>query len=127
MDWNAEEYNVWSLVQKALIDAGIDTYAPSQKIGDCTSPYVVLKDDGGSQKGKLSTEQQIYTILCYVPRDRYWNLKPFVNQCKEAMGQAPIYPMLMPTGTETPSFFDDTYNAHMISVQYRNNVRNEHL
>ena len=31
-----------------------------------------------------------------------------------------LEPMLMPTHYETPSFYDDTLKAHMISVQYRN-------
>lgn len=119
--------SVWDIVQKTLVDNGIDTYAPAQKSGDCTSPYAVLKYDGGAQAKQFSSEYQYYTLLCYVPRDEYNKLKPFVNQCKEIMTNEPIFPMLMPTGTETPSFFDDTYNAHMVSVQYRNNVRNIHL
>lgn len=119
--------NVWDITQKALIDAGIDTYPPGLKMGDCKEPYVVLKDDGAVQIGKFSSAYHYYTLLCYAPRDRYYELLDFVARCKEVMAKEPIFPMLMPTGTETPSFFDDSYNAHMISVQYRNNVREEHL
>lgn len=119
--------SVWDIVQKALIDNGIDTYAPGQKHGDCTAPYVVLKDDGSAQIAQFSSEYQYYTLLCYVPKDAYFDLKPFVRKCEEVMARQPIFPMLMPTGMKTPSFFDDTYNAHMISVQYRNAVRNIHL
>ena len=118
---------VWDIVQKALIDAKIDTYAPGQKKGDCKAPYVVLKDDGAARVSGYSSEYHYYTTLCYVPKDDYFNLLPFVARVKAAMAEEPIFPMLMPTGTETPSFFDDTFNAHMISVQYRNNVRNTHL
>jgi len=127
MDWDDASNNIWLTVKKALIDAGIDTYAPQTKQGDCKAPYAVLKLDGGAKAGSFSSEYQYYTILCYVPINQYAKLKPFVNKCKDVMSVAPIYPMLMPTGTETPSFFDDTYNAYMISVQYRNIVRSEHV
>ena len=118
---------VWDLVQKTLIDAGIDTYPPATKHGDCTAPYCVLKDAGSTVVLGKSSEYHYYDLMCYVPRDSYYALAAFKEHCKEIMAQSPIYPMLMPTGTETPSFFDDTYNAHMISVQYRNNVRNIHV
>ena len=118
---------VWDIVQKALIDAGIDTYAPAQKQGDCKDFYTVLKDDGSSQIGNLSSEYHYYTLLCYAPKNKYLGLLDFKERCKEIMAQPPIYPMLMPTGVETPSFYDDSFNAYMISIQYRNNVRNIHL
>lgn len=119
--------SVWDTVQKALIDAEIDTYPPGQKVGDCTAAYCVLKDAGATNIPGYSSEEHYYDLMCYVPRDKYFSLAGFVAQCKEVMAQAPIYPMLMPTGIETPSFFDDTFNAYMISVRYRNNVRNPHI
>lgn len=118
---------VWDITQKALIDAGIDTYAPAQKYGDCKEPYVVLKDDGAAKILDISSQYHYYTALCYVPREDYLALGDFVTRVKEVMSQSPIFPMLMPTGIETPSFFDDSFNAYMISVQYRNNVRNIHV
>ena len=118
---------VWDMVQRALIDAGIDTYAPSQHQGDCTDFYAVLKFDGGSQFQSYSSTQDTYTLLCYAPRNEYVGLLDFVEKCENVMAKEPIYPMLMPTGMKTPSFFDDTINGYMISIQYRNNVRNEHL
>ena len=118
---------VWDIVQRTLIDAGIDTYAPSQHQGDCTDFYAVLKYDGSSQKGNYSSEQPYYTLLCYAPRNKYIELLDFVQKCEDVMAKSPIYPMLKPTGIKTPSYFDDTVNGYMISVQYRNMKRNEHL
>ena len=118
---------VWDIVQRTLIDNGIDTYPPAQKTGDCKSPYVVLKDEGSTPVIGMSSEYHYYTILCYVPKDDYTMLSQFVAEVKQVMSKSPIYPMLKPTGTETPSFFDDSFNAYMISVQYRNCVRNIHV
>ena len=122
-----EERSVCDLIQETFIDAGIDTYLPAQKKGDCKEPYVVIKDDGAAKVLGYSSEYQYYTLLCYVPKDSYRDLMGFVKECENLMAQPPIYPRLMPTGTKTPSFYDDSFNAHMISVQYRNNVRNKHL
>jgi hypothetical protein len=119
--------DVWTIVQNALIDAGVDTYAPDTKYGDCTAPYAVLKIDGAAKAGQFSSQYRYYTLLCYVPKGKYKDLLPLAQRCEEIMAKDPIYPMLMPTGAETPPFYDNTYNAYMISIQYRNNVRNEHL
>lgn len=118
---------VWDTVQRALIDAGIDTYPPATHKGDCKSPYCVLRDGGSEPISKASSERHFYNLLCYVPRTKYTELAAFVERCKAVMAEPPIYPMLMPTGVQTPSFFDDTNNSHMISIQYRNNVRNTNL
>lgn len=121
------EENLWSRVQKTLIDNGIDTYPPAQKVGDCKDFYTVLKPSGATQKGTFSTEIHYYDLLCYAPRNKFVQLLDYVVRCKEVMAKEPIFPALMPTGVETPPFFDDTNNSYMISVQYRNNVRNTHL
>lgn len=119
--------NIWDIVQQTLVDNEVDTYPPDVKYGDCKAPYAVLKDSGSAKIAQFSSQYRYYELLCYVPKGAYKDLMPFVDKCKEVMARQPIYPMLMPTGTETPSYFDDTYNAYMISIQYRNNVRNEHL
>ena len=116
---------VWEIAQRHLIDSGIDTYPPAKKQGDCKSPYTVLKPDGAQQISSFSSEYQYYTLLCYAPKLE--QLLEFIKECKEVMAEEPIFPMLMPTGVQTPAFYDDSYNAYMISIQYRNCVRNTHL
>lgn len=119
--------DVWKIVQQALIDAGFDTYAPFTKQGECKDFYVVLRDSGSAQALSYSTEYHYWEVMCYAPKKKYTQLLDYVRKVKSVMAKPPIYPMLMPTGTETPSFYDDSYNAYMISVQYRNNQRNIHL
>ena len=31
-----------------------------------------------------------------------------------------LMPMLKPNGMQTPSYYDDTYKAHMVSISYTN-------
>lgn len=103
---------------KYLQDNGIEVYAPAQKIGECTSPYVVIKGAGSFQYANFSSMQALYDFMCYVPKDHYSQLEPFLDRVKELLKG--LYPMLVPMNTETEPFYDYTVKAHMASVQYRN-------
>ena len=121
-----DERTVWERIFDALKQNGIDVYPPASKHGECTKEYAVVKNDGSSQYQQTSSEAQYYSILLYVPKDRYAVLEKYKQKVKEIVSLQ-LYPMLMPTGLETPDYYDDTVKAHMVSVQYRNNVRNKHL
>lgn len=115
-----EEKTIWELIADALVD--FDVYPPSTKEGECTSEYVVVKDDGTSQYRQTSSEVNYYSFLCYVPQEKYTRIHSFVKEVELAISKS-LYPMLMPTNVKTPSFFDDSVNAFMISIQYRNLVK----
>jgi hypothetical protein len=100
---------------------GFDTYFPAQHEGKCVAPYVVVKDNGTSKLTDISSTITYYTLWCYVPKEVFSTLEPFVKSVKEEMKL--LEPAVMPTYFETPSFYDDTVEAHMISVQYRNNKK----
>ena len=113
--------SVYEKAYDALEDSKIKVYPPATKHGECTEPYVVLKDNGKSKARTFSSQFALIDMMCYVPGDRYTDLESFVYKCKEVMQG--VYPMLMPTGLETPSFYDDSVKAWMISVEYRNSQR----
>lgn len=121
-----EEKTVWQRIMDALKAHRIEAYPPASKNGECIHEYVVVKEDGSSQYQSFSTEARYYTLLLYVPQHKYALLEKFKKEVKEIVA-TDLYPLLMPTGLETPSFYDDALKAHMVSVQYRNNVRNTHL
>ena len=116
---------VWDLVANELQNNGIDVYPPDVHEGDCTSPYCVFKDGGSTITGLLSTQTDLYTLLCYVPRQQYTLMKEYTEKCKNAVQS--LAPMVMPTGKETETFYDDTVKGYMKSVQYRNHRRNKLL
>lgn len=101
-----------------LKKAGFSVYFPTQKVGECSSPYVVIRDAGTVQYQDFSTIFTTYELLCYVPKNRYSQLEVFSRQVKRAMKS--LWPMIVPTRYQTPPFFDDTVNAHMTAIQYRN-------
>lgn len=108
----------WQDIFVHLKNKGFEVYSPGMKIGECTSPYIVVKNAGSSKHEKFSTNDDLYDIMCYVPRNAYSKLEPMVQRVKESMKD--LLPMINPTGTQTPSYLDDSIKAHMISIQYVN-------
>ena len=118
--------NVWETVQKKLEENGIKTYPPATASGECKSEYVVLKQSGSSQAYNFSSEIVYYDFLLYVPKNKYQTLDDFERKVKHVL-DTQLYPMLMPTGANTPDYYDDEIKAHMRSFNYRLTRRNKHL
>ena len=62
-----------------LIAKGFDVYTPAQHKGECVTPYIVVKGAGMNQAGNYSSNQHLYDILCYVPKDQYTYLEKYVE------------------------------------------------
>lgn len=105
-------------IYKHLEGQGFSVYFPAQKVGECTSPYVVIRVAPSSQYQGLSTTINYYDLLCYVPRDHYSQLEPFLDSVKNSMRE--MYPMIRPTYTQTQSYYDESVKGHMSSIQYKN-------
>ena len=108
----------WQDIFLHLKESGVETYPPATKVGECLSEYVVIKNNGSSKHTSFSTDIDLYSIMCYVPKDKYSTLEPFVQKIKNIMKG--LKPMILPYGSQTPSYYDDSYKAHMISIQYKN-------
>lgn len=117
---------VWEQISETLQRHDIEVYPPATKNGECKKEYAVVKGDGSSQIGGLSSEVHYYTFMLYVPKNKYNQLEKF-KQAVKGIVATELNPMLMPTGQETPDFYDDTVKAHMVSITYRNSVRNSQL
>ena len=101
-----------------LKEQGFEVYFPAQKVGECLSPYVVVKDATTSKYLEYSSTVTYYDLMCYTPKDHFSELEPFVESVKVAMKG--LVPMIKPTYSQTQSYYDDSVKAHMISVQYKN-------
>lgn len=108
----------WQDIYLHLKRAGFDVYSPGTKIGECTSAYLVVKNDGSSKHINFSTDVDLYAIMCYVPKDKYSTLELLVQKVKKSMKE--LEPMIKPYGSQTPSYYDDSIKAHMISIEYKN-------
>lgn len=108
----------WGDLFKHLEEKGFDVYSPGVKLGDCTSPYIVIRLDNADKHTSFSTNVWLYSILCYVPRDSYSAMEPMVLDVQKYMKE--LEPMFLPHGQQSPSYYDDTYKAHMVSITYKN-------
>lgn len=108
----------WQDIFLHLQSAGFDVYPPAIKVGECTEEYIVVKNDGSSRHAGLSTDDDFYAVMCYVPKQAYSSLETLVQRVKGAMKE--LEPMILPYGSQTPSYYDDSVKAHMVSIQYKN-------
>ena len=108
----------WQDIFLHLQAAGFDVYPPAVKIGECQAEYIVIKNDGSTRHVGISTDDDFYAVMCYVPKQAYSSLEPLVQQVKKTMKE--LEPMILPYGNQTPSYYDDSVKAHMISIQYTN-------
>ena len=108
----------WQDIFRHLKKSGFDVYPPGIFAGECTSPYMVVKNDGSTRHVGVSTDDDLYAVMCYVPKDAYSALEPMVQDVKRAMKG--LEPLILPYGSQTPSYYDDSAKAHMVSIQYKN-------
>ena len=108
----------WQDIFLHLEKSGFEVYPPSIKTGECLSKYIVVKNNGSYRHVGISTDDDLYSIMCYVPQKAYSSLEPFVQDVKKKMKE--LEPMIKPYGSQTPSYYDDSVKAHMISIQYKN-------
>ena len=113
----------WEDIFEKLQEHGSDVYSPGRKTGECTSPDVVVKDAGRVVSTEVSSSQDLYDLMCYVPKDNYSTLEPFVDRVETVMDE--LFPMIRPMHFRTASFYDDSVKAHMISTQYVNWKKNK--
>lgn len=120
IDTNAFRYEEsrWQDIFMHLKNQGFDVYSPGVKTGECTSEYLVVKNDGSSKHSSFSTDVDLYAVLCYVPKNGYSSLEPLVQRVKSSMKE--LEPVILPYGSQTPSYYDDSLKAHMVSIEYKN-------
>lgn len=113
----------WQDIFIKLKEKGIEVYPPEVKTGECTRPYVVVKSAGRATPAEVSSSQDLYDLMCYVPGKEYSKLEGFVDSVEESMDE--LFPMIRSNHFRTASFYDDMVKAHMVSTQYVNWKKNK--
>lgn len=111
----------WQDLHRHLKKKGFDVYSPGMKTGDCTAGYLVVKNNGGSKHNSFSTEVDTYQIMCYVPKQAYSRLEPLVQAVKAAMKE--LEPLFKWNGSDSGSYYDDSVQAHMYTIVYKNHKK----
>lgn len=77
--------SILSNIRDAIQDDGIDCFYPSQHVGKCTKEYVVVKTGGTVSETNVSSERPVYTLMCYVPANKYSRLESMIYDVKQSM------------------------------------------
>ena len=108
----------WQDIFSHLRKNDFDVYSPGVKHGECDSPYIVVKNNGSTRYAGISTNVDLYSVIIYVPKAGYSELEVLIQRVKSVMKE--LEPMILPRGSQTPSYYDDNVKAHMVSIEYKN-------
>lgn len=111
--------NRWQDLYMFLKSKGFDVYSPGQHVGECKSPYVVVRYDGTTQITNASSHWDLYAVMCYVPQNQYSKLETLTTEVRIAMEE--LRPMFLKFYEQTSmSAYDEAARAHYTSTEYRN-------
>lgn len=113
----------WQDLYSFLKKKGYEVYSPGQKEGDCLSKYIVIKYAGSVKADTISSRQDLYDLMMYVPKKSYSQLESFVQQVIQDMKE--LQPMFYQhDNQQDPSYFDESVQAHFVSIVYKNYKKN---
>lgn len=110
--------SVLKQIRENLSKCGFEVYYPTQHTGECLKEYVVVAYSGSTEYAGTSSVMDTYEIMCYVPKNRYSSLIEYVENVRDSMRN--IFPLVRETGTQTTSYYDESVNGHMLSIEYVN-------
>lgn len=113
-----DERTVTEWIYDELKEAGFNVYVPGQHKGECISEYVVIQDAGNVSTTNMRVKTKTFNILCYVPSGKYFELERFKERIIETLRK--LYPMVIETGNETSSYFDESVKGWTQSIEYEN-------
>lgn len=96
----------------------LDANLPGIKVGDCLSPYIVVRKAELQPFNQFSTVQELYDIMCYVPQNKLSTLSTYFSNMKAEMKLLEATLMIRPAHSETADYFDPGVKAWMRSAQY---------
>lgn len=109
---------VWERVYLHLKSKSVDVYSPGQHKGKCTSPYVVIKNNGtiGFQ-GSNQIGSQTIDVIIYYPATNYSDIEPYAWQVQEFLKELKQY--IRPTGNITPIILDSSVEGYTQTIEYQ--------
>lgn len=103
-------------IYKYLQEKGFDVYSIGQHEGICTSPYLVIKENGESEIVGTNLSHDIVEIMAYYPKGSYSNLEDYCNAVKDSMNDIKKFRRVV---NPSPTIIDDDKKAYMTSFYYR--------
>lgn len=105
----------WKEIYMHLVNSGYDTYPIGGHKGTCTTPYIVLRDNGAVLRQSLTGRE--YELLLYYPMNRYAEFEDYILGVKHIMNG--LFPRLRLIDDEQLHYLDDDVKAYMTSLIYQ--------
>ena len=103
-------------IYKHLKLKGFDVYSIGQHEGICSDPYLVIKENGESERAGTNLINYIVEIMVYYPIGSYSNLEGYCNTLKDNMNDIKKFRRVV---NPSPTIIDDDKKAYMTSFYYR--------
>lgn len=107
---------MFAQVYKHLKSEGFDVYSIGQHKGICTSPYLVIKENGESEVAGTSLINDYIELLIYYPVGRYSELSSYK---KRILGVMKYQRGIRRVIEAMPTIIDDDKKAYMTSFTYK--------
>lgn len=101
---------------KYLKKKGFDVYSVGQHEGICSSPYLVIKENGESDVSGTSYIKYIVEILVYYPKGSYSLMSTYTEKLKKDMK---LFSTVKRIIDPMPTILDDDKKAYMTSYYYK--------
>lgn len=109
---------VWKKIYRHLKEKGFDVYSQGQHEGECVSKYIVLRDGGTTVMDDVSSGVKYYEAILYVPLNAFSEVEEYAFDVKDVLKE--MFPLIRPSGLETPVTIDDDVKAYTTSLEYVN-------
>ena len=103
-------------IYKYLKYNGFDVYSIGQHEGVCSSPYIVVKENGVSEVVGTSLVNDFVELLIYYPVGKYSELNSYKKKVLDTMKCRKGIRRVVEA---TPTIIDDDKKAYMTSYTYR--------
>ena len=107
---------MFAQIYKHLKNNGFDVYSIGQHEGICTSPYIVVKENGESEVVGTSLVNNVVELLIYYPIGKYSELSSYKKRILDVMKYQKGVRRIIEA---MPTIIDDDKKAYMTSFTYK--------
>lgn len=107
---------MFAQIYKHLKNNGFDVYSIGQHEGICTSPYLVIKENGESEVVGTSLVNDVVELLIYYPIGKYSELSSYKKRILDVMKYQKGVRRIIEA---MPTIIDDDKKAYMTSFTYK--------
>lgn len=109
--------NVVESVFDFLQSKYVNVYLPGTLVGEISENTTVVKLAEETQFKQFSSKQRYIEILCYIPKNTYHLIGDYSESIAEKLKSCVF---IRDAHTKTAPYFDESYNAWMVSMLYYN-------